>query len=122
MRAASAGSESGRAPNQERHLVFVANHGGRRCVAVDSAVAVHAVVVNLLTVVGKIDDHRVAPSEVTENARQHGIVVAGRVVIVGHDLSLHPVEIRAVVVFRTEVGLFRRKAAVVFHVLPPKMQ
>ena len=72
--------------------------------------------------VGKIDDHRVAPSEVTENARQHGIVVAGRVVIVGHDLSLHPVEIRAVVVFGAEVGLFRRKAAVVFHVLPPKMQ
>ena len=66
--------ESGRRPNHERYFIFMANHLGRRCVAVHTSVAVHPIVVDLLAVVGKVDEEHIAAAEVAHAASHMGHV------------------------------------------------
>ena len=59
----------------------MSNHLGRRRVVVYTPIFVHPVVVDLLAVVGKIDEHRVPPAEVAHDVGHDAVVVARGVVV-----------------------------------------
>ena len=87
-----------------------------------TSVAVHPIVVDLLAVVGKVDEEHIAAAEVAHDVGHDAVVVARGIVVVRNDLPLQGVQVRTVVVVGLEEGKFGRIAPIVFHVLPPKVE
>ncbi len=70
------------APNDERHLVLVAEHIARWRVR-HVASAFVAIIVNFLTVVAEIHHHGIFIAVQVEDVPHHGIVVEGGIVVGG---------------------------------------